>query len=343
MEYGAIDLHLRRSVFRIEDTTGALVAEGRIDTTRSDLTRIFGARTPMPVLLESSTESEWVAVLLESFGHEVIVADPSYLPMYGARQRRVKTDQRDCTGAGDGVSSRPLSARPPGWQPPRGPCARSCGYAGTWCRCGRKRSNTVGALLRQEGLRLPSGAASSVEARLARVTLPVPLARVLAPLQSWLTQLQTLIAQADAGVKAHAAADPAAQYLMSVPGVGPVIALTYRAVLDSPARFAGDPGRAERLYRPGAVGIQLRRSAAARAHYQTWSPRATRVTGPGELGRVARTRCRKRAAPPVGPSAGRPPRPSHCDRRAGAPLESHHARRLAGCDGLCDNRAPART
>ena len=95
MEYGAIDLHLRRSVFRIEDETGTLITAGRIDTSRSDLTRVFGTRVPMRLLLESSTDSEWVAVLLESFGHDVIVADPSYLPMYGARQRKVKTDQRD--------------------------------------------------------------------------------------------------------------------------------------------------------------------------------------------------------------------------------------------------------
>src|SRR5689334_9509784 len=94
MEYGAIDLHLRRSVFRIENATGDAVAEGRIDTTRADFTRIFAARAPMQLLLESSTDSEWVAGLLESFGHTVIVADPGYLPMYG-RQRKVKTDRRD--------------------------------------------------------------------------------------------------------------------------------------------------------------------------------------------------------------------------------------------------------
>ena len=70
------------------------------------------------------------------------------------------------------------------------------------------------------------------------------LARVLSPLQTWLATLQTLLAQADASVTATATADPVAQSLMSVPGVGPVIALTYRAVLDTPARFGNDPGRA---------------------------------------------------------------------------------------------------
>jgi transposase len=45
--------------------------------------------------MESSTISEWVAQLLEELGHEVIVADPNYAPMYAQRSRRVKTDKRD--------------------------------------------------------------------------------------------------------------------------------------------------------------------------------------------------------------------------------------------------------
>src|SRR6266446_2647975 len=56
---------------------------------------MFWGRPPMRVLVEASTESEWVAQHLESLGHEVIVADPNYAPMYGQRSRRIKTDRRD--------------------------------------------------------------------------------------------------------------------------------------------------------------------------------------------------------------------------------------------------------
>ena len=41
-----------------------------------------------------SVESEWVAQCLEDLGHDVIVADPGYAPMYPNR-RRIKTDRRD--------------------------------------------------------------------------------------------------------------------------------------------------------------------------------------------------------------------------------------------------------
>ena len=94
MEYGAIDLHKKESQIRILTEDGELV-DRRIATNRTRLTSVFAGRAVMRILLESSTESEWVAQHLETFGHEVIVADPNYAPMYGHRTRRVKTDLRD--------------------------------------------------------------------------------------------------------------------------------------------------------------------------------------------------------------------------------------------------------
>jgi hypothetical protein len=52
----------------------------------------FQPRSQARVLLESSTESEWVARILEGLGNEVVVADPNYAPMYSRRSRRIKTD-----------------------------------------------------------------------------------------------------------------------------------------------------------------------------------------------------------------------------------------------------------
>ena len=95
MDYGAIDLHTRRSQIRIMREDGSVGLERRIDTTRDDLDRVFAGRPPMRILIESSTESEWVAQHLEALGHEVIVADPNYAAMYGARSRAIKTDRRD--------------------------------------------------------------------------------------------------------------------------------------------------------------------------------------------------------------------------------------------------------
>lgn len=78
MEYGAIDLHTRRSQVRIVEEDGAVVLDRRIDTTLGAFGALFGDRAPMRILLEASTEAEWVAQRLERLGHTVIVADPNY-------------------------------------------------------------------------------------------------------------------------------------------------------------------------------------------------------------------------------------------------------------------------
>ena len=67
---------------------------------------------------------------------------------------------------------------------------------------------------------------------------------MLAPLRETLRQVNELLAAREQEVAARAAADPTTQRLMTAPGVGPVVALTYQAVLDDPARFHGDAARA---------------------------------------------------------------------------------------------------
>ena len=96
MAYGAIDLHKKESQVRII-TEGGEVIDRRIPTTRDRLTALFWGRPHARILVEASTESEWVAQHLETLGHEVVVADPNYGLMYGHRSRRVKTDRRDVT------------------------------------------------------------------------------------------------------------------------------------------------------------------------------------------------------------------------------------------------------
>ena len=97
MVYGAIDLHMRYSQIRIIDEAGVVQRDQRVVTSRERLTQAFASYGPMRILLETGTESEWVAQTLEAAGHEVIVADPNYAPMYGELRRRVKTDRRDVT------------------------------------------------------------------------------------------------------------------------------------------------------------------------------------------------------------------------------------------------------
>lgn len=83
MEYGAIDLHAKHSQVRIVTAHGTVVVERRIATRADQFAAVFGGCDRMRILLESSTESGWVATCLEGLGHEVVVADPNFAAMYG--------------------------------------------------------------------------------------------------------------------------------------------------------------------------------------------------------------------------------------------------------------------
>lgn len=241
MEYGAIDLHTRRSEIRIVAADGSVLLERRIDTRPWAFTQVF-ERPPMRVLVESSTESEWVAQGLEALGHEVIVADPNYAPMYGQRTRRVKTDRRDVAALADACRLglyRPAHRVSHAMQTRR-QHLRVREHA---LRMRTQTINTIRAMLRQAGLRVPSGTAATFEARLGRVPLDAERQAVLAPLVEVLGHLTAVIGRANAWVRTTAAADPVAQRLMTVPGVGPVVALSFQATLDTPARFGGDAAR----------------------------------------------------------------------------------------------------
>ena len=237
MVYGAIDLHLRYSQIRILDEAGAVVCDRRVVTSRERLTQAFTDHGPMRILLETGTESEWVAQALESAGHEVIVADPNYAPMYGERTRRIKTDRRDVAALAE--------ANRRGWYRATHRVSAAQRALRQQLRSRRllvqMRSGTIAlirSLLRQSGYRLASGSSERVPRRLAQLVLPADLAATIAPLRRTVSTVTTEIAAMDARLQTQAEADPIVRRLQSVPGVGPVVALTFRAFVDDVARFA---------------------------------------------------------------------------------------------------------
>ena len=243
MEYGAIDLHTRRSQIRILDEVGAVVLDCRIDTRVTAFRQVFQPRSSMRILIESSTESEWVAQCLEDLGHEVIVADPNFAAMYGDRTRRVKTDRRDAAALA-------MACRTGVYRP-----AHRIGTATRHRRqhlrirehLVRTRTSTVNALraiLRQQGVRVRTGHPETLLARLAHVELDAAVQAIVAPLLALLRAVASELRTADRWATTTAEGDATIRQLMTVPGVGPITALTYAATLDTPARFGGDAARA---------------------------------------------------------------------------------------------------
>ena len=237
MEYGAIDLHTKESEIRIIDEKGAVMFERRIATTRSRLTDVFGSRTTLRILLESGTGSEWVAQHLEALGHEVVVADPNYAPMYGHRQRRIKTDRRDVAALAE-ANRRDLFRRAHRVSTPQRDVRRRLRVRDQLVHMRRQAINLLRAQLRSEGVRVPTGAAETFVARFTASAASAAVRDAMAPLLEVLAAVAPLIAQAERWTRREAAGDPVARCLMTAPGVGPVVALAFQATVDDVGRFA---------------------------------------------------------------------------------------------------------
>src|SRR4051812_3151298 len=238
MEYVAIDLHTKRSEVRIIDATGTVLFEQRMDTRPEAFRAALGGRAAGRVLVEAGTESEWVAALIEALGHEVIVADPNYLPMYGTRSRRIKTDRRDVAALAE--ANRLGHFRPTHRvSAPQREMRRALQARRTLVAIRTQLINTVRTQIRSVGERIPSGEPEHFVARVGRVPVPAWLAAVIQPLLEMLEALGPRIAVADASMTSAAKADPIARRLMTAPGVGAITALQVRATLDDVHRFAG--------------------------------------------------------------------------------------------------------
>jgi transposase len=235
MEKIGIDVHKHSTQVCILTEDGEYL-ERRIRTLRPALDGLFGSREPARILLEAATESEWVARHLEGLGHEVIVADPNFAPMYATRSRKIKTDKRDARALCEACQ---LGAY------------REAHRASDESRMLRKhlavrevlvqtRSRTISlcrSLLRQEGVRVPSGSATTFSKRVFELELEPALFESVEPLLQTHAELCEKIRDADERIGVHLEHDEGAKRLTTVPSVGPVTAVTFAAVIDGASRF----------------------------------------------------------------------------------------------------------
>jgi transposase len=231
-----VDLHKRESQLCTLAPDGS-VTEQRIVTSRERFTAVFGDRAPARILLEASTKSEWVAQCLEALGHDVIVADPNYAPMYATRSRRVKTDKRDARTLAEALrigAYRPAHRMSATRQHVRAELAVREALVRT-----RTRYIAIAkAFARREGLRVPSSESHLVAKRVATLEVPPMLEAELDPLFAVLEPLNAQIKSADRRIAAIEQADPIVALLATAPSVGPLTASAVVATIDDVTRFA---------------------------------------------------------------------------------------------------------
>ena len=146
---------------------------------------------------------------MESLGHEVIVADPNFAPMYARRSRKVKNDRRDARALAEACrlgAYRPAHRASDEQRHVRSHLAVREALVRTRTRfiC------VVRSLLRREGLRVRSGGATTFVER--------PAALEIAPLLDLLGSLNHQIRQTDQRIRGIVRRDPVVQRLHTVPG-----------------------------------------------------------------------------------------------------------------------------
>ena len=235
MDTIGLDLHKRESQLCVLTPDGT-AREQRILTSRERFTAVLGPLAPATVLLEASTESEWVARHLEALGLTVIVADPNYAPMYATRSRRVKTDRRDARTLAEACR---LGAyrRAHRLSDARRHVRAELAIRDALVRTRTRYIALAKTLGRRDGLRVAGSESERVAERIAALELSPTLAGELAPLFALLAPLNAEIAAADRRIAQLTAADPVVARLTTAPGVGPITASALVATIDDITRF----------------------------------------------------------------------------------------------------------
>ncbi len=233
MEHVAIDLGGRESQICIRDEKGTIVEECRHFT--EGLGKYLSKRESSRVILETCAEAFQIADEALTQGHQVRVVPATLVRALGVGARGIKTDTRDARVLSE-VSCRIElpSVHIPSKQ------ARElkslCGMRDALVTSRTKLINTVRGWLRTQTIRLRSGAANTLTKRVRNriVQLPSYVERQLVAIDSLTEQ----IAAADKEVKQIASSNEVCVRLMTVPGVGPVTAVSFIAAIDRVDRFA---------------------------------------------------------------------------------------------------------
>jgi transposase len=256
-----LDVGEQWSVVSVVSREGAVVERFRVATRAAALTKRLGG-DPGRVVLEVGTHSPWISRLLESRGHEVIVANPRRVRLIG--QGENKSDEIDAEllarlGRLDPSLLRPITHR--GEQAQRDRMLIQSRDA--LVRARTQLITTVRGLGKALGIRFPK-CTTAAFARRVRETFedePFPACRgLLGEIEHLSGSIKALEREIAEAAKRY----PEVAKLEAVVGVGTLTALTYVLTLEDPQRFDNSRtvgqflGLCPRRRQSGATDPQLR-------------------------------------------------------------------------------------
>jgi transposase len=268
MNHVAVDLGSRKSQYCVRSPDGQLLGEGKVETRA--LKSVFAKWEKSRVVLETCSEAFKIADQAVAAGHEVNIVPATLAPSLGVGQRGVKTDVRDAqnlSSASCRMERLPSVHRPSAMARDRRSMVT---HRAALVAARTMLVNSAKGWARAQLLVLPAGKTTTFPQRMRDAALAEPdgLPSYIERTLTTLEELNKQINLADKELNELAEQDETCERLMTMPGVGPVTAMSFRAAIDDVKRFSSAHGIAAYLgLTPGesSSGMTTRRQGLTKA------------------------------------------------------------------------------
>lgn len=248
--YVGLDVSQRQTAVCFVDGSGKKIAEGKVLTLPTDIhgwltTKIADLNAIVRVGLEAGAMSHWLCTELTKLGLPVICLEAFQAHQF-LKSNRNKTDKNDARGLAQlvrmgGDFIRPVSIRAQASQEDR----MLLTLRQNLVRQKVCLENAIAGSLKPFGLVVPRGHVGAKKFR-ERVTealvkadeLGLKLSDAILPSLDLYDSVCTQIALLTKRVGNAARNNPVCQRLMTAPGVGPIVALSFVTAVDTPERFS---------------------------------------------------------------------------------------------------------
>ena len=309
--YAGIDVSLEQSSVCVVDASGKIVREGKVASEPAALAGfLLGLELPIVrVGLEAGPLSQWLHAGLVAAGFEVALLETRHVKA-ALSAMVVKTDRKDARGIAQLLRMgwyRPVHCKSPPAQEVR------TLLAGRKLLLAKMIDIELGlrGLLRGFGLKVGPISKGRFAARIGELVSGQPMLETVAEaMLAARNELRRQIDKLHRQVLAIVRADATCRRLMTMPGVGALVALTFTTAVDDPGRFRRSKtvgayfGLAPKKYQSGETDItggisRVGDGAVRTALYEAAQVMLTRSHTPSALKRwamgVAKRRGHKRA------------------------------------------------
>jgi transposase len=237
--FAGLDVSVRETAICVVDQTGKVVAERKVATEPEDIIALLRsiAEEYGRIGLEAGPLSQWLVNGLAEAGLPVVCVETRHMKELLKAQTTNKSDRNDARGIAQMMRVglfKPVHVKTLASQERR--------MLLTSRKLLQKKlldlESDLRGTLRNFGLKVGVVSSHRFEARIRELVEGFPrLAAIVAPVLIVRQTLRDQFAALHKMLLGQVREDPVCRRLMTAPGVGPVVALTYRATVDQPQRF----------------------------------------------------------------------------------------------------------